>query len=338
MGIRENYSQVVFVGFWVLVFFEMAFAQIPGGGVVIWKAFIGIIISILLLIGISLSIIYYLLPIFKEGNRLFSVSCLMGLLVISHFIIFYIEDWAYEGNLNEEPFYLWATAVIPFNLFFTATSVLLHQYNGAWVEAVREKAEQKASMELDLLKAQINPHFLFNTLNNIYYYASTQHPDTPDMIERLSNILRYIVYEGKIEQISLKKEIACLEDLFSLYKMKDEEQEAITFEHSDFNGDLQIAPLILLNLLENAFKHSDALRNKNGFIWIKAKVDDADTLHFNISNSVEKNGSTKNKNGVGQENIQKQLDLLYRQRHSLETTLKDNIFNLKLTIQLDRKD
>ncbi len=209
------------------------------------------------------------------------------------------------------------------------------------MKAIEDKANlknEKLLTELQLLKAQINPHFLFNTLNNIYYYASTQHPDTPEMIEKLSNILRYIVYECQGNRALLKKEMESLENLFNLYQIKNDEQTAITFEKNNCNSNLQIAPLLLLNLLENAFKHSDALSNEKGFIKVKANVDDSDILHFQISNSVKKSSRKKAQHGMGQNNISKQLTLAYPNKHELNTTLEGHIFNLNLAIQLDRKD
>ena len=158
------------------------------------------------------------------------------------------------------------------------------------------------------------------------------------MIEKLSNILRYNVYECKAERALLKKEIESLENLFSLYQIKNDEQKSIIFEKSNCNGNLQIAPLVLLNLLENAFKHSDALLNDEGFIRVRAKVDEQDILHFQISNSVKKNGRKESQTGVGQENIRKQLDLIYKHKYDLKTELSNDRFHLNLDIQLDRKD
>ena len=191
---------------------------------------------------------------------------------------------------------------LPANLFVVAISVLLFFYGKGWMKAVEDKADlksEKLNTELNLLKAQINPHFLFNTLNNIYYYASTQNPETPLMIEKLSSILRYIVYDCKVDRAPLKKEIENMENLFSLYKIKNDEQKSITFETSNCNSNLQIAPLVLLNLLENVFKHSDALLNDKGFIKVSVDVDEEDVLQFRISNSVKKSSRRKNQEGIG---------------------------------------
>ena len=127
-----------------------------------------------------------------------------------------------------------------------------------------------------------------------------------------------------------------MEHLFSLYQMKNDEQKAIIFEKNNINSNLQIAPLILLNLLENVFKHSDALVNENGFIKVSANVDEKDVLHFQISNSVKKSSRRNNESGVGQTNVRKQLDLIYKDKYDLKTELSDAIFHLNLDIQLSR--
>jgi len=249
-------------------------------------------------------------------------------------------EWLYQSAVEKYAAWQFVIAILPYNIISIAVSVTFHVLSRGWMKAVQDKADlknEKLSSELNLLKAQINPHFLFNTLNNIYFYASIQHRDTPDMIEKLSNILRYIVYECKAERISLTKEIQSMDNLFSLYQMKNDEQKAITFEKNNINGNLQIAPLILLNLLENVFKHSDALVNENGFIKVFANVDEKEVLHFQISNSVKKN-SRNNKSGVGQRNVRRQLDLIYKDKYDLKTELSDTIFHLNLDIQLDRKD
>ena len=253
-----------------------------------------------------------------------------------------VLDWMYGGKvLSQYPMWQFILSSLPVNMFVVAVSVLLFFYGKGWMRAMEDKADlrnEKLSTELDLLKAQINPHFLFNTLNNIYFYASTQHPKTPEMIEKLSNILRYIVYDCKAERTLLKKEIESLENLFSLYQIKNDEQESIIFNKSYYNGNLQIAPLILLNLLENAFKHSDVLLNDDGFIKVNVDVDEEDVLHFEISNSIKKSARSKNQTGIGQSNVRKQLNLIYKDNYDLKTELLNNVFNLTLEIKLDRKD
>jgi len=282
--------------------------------------------------------IRYLTSFLQQRRWLRYFFSIVSLLTLSLCIEYLTLEWIYQSATEEYTVWQFIIAILPFNIISIAVSVTFHVLSRGWMKAVQDKADlknEKLTSELNLLKAQINPHFLFNTLNNIYFYASIQHQDTPAMIEKLSNILRYIVYDCKAERISLTKEIQSMEHLFSLYQMKNDEQQAITFEKTNVNGNLQIAPLVLLNLLENVFKHSDALVNEDGFIKVSTNVDAQDVLHFQISNSVKK--SNRNKaSGVGQTNVQKQLDLIYKDKYDLKTEMSNNVFHLNLDIQLDR--
>lgn len=207
----------------------------------------------------------------------------------------------------------------------------------AWLEEVTKQANLKSEKllsEIRALKSQINPHFLFNTLNNIYFYACSQHPNTPQMIEKLSEILRYLVYEGEKEWVSLKQEMVILENLIDLYKIKNSEQKNIQLTHTGVLAHHQIAPLILINLLENAFKHSDALSNPEGFIHVEARVDGQDQLHFHISNSVKPTSDQLSQNGVGQLNIEKQIELIYPEQFHLDTAFTTDTYDLRLTLPI----
>ncbi len=337
----EGYNRTTFAGFWGLVFIATVFSFFAEDGVPLGQSLIGSGLITAVLCGIAYVYIQYFIPLFRKKQWLLIGLATVVLFTISLVAEYIVVNWLYGGILDYYPLWQFILSCLPVNLFLIVVSVLLFLYGKGWMKAVQDKADlrsEKLSTELNLLKAQINPHFLFNTLNNIYYYASTQHPDTPEMIEKLSNILRYIVYDCKAERTLLKREIESLENLFSLYQMKNDEQKSITFEKSNFNSNLQVAPLVLLNLLENAFKHSDALLNEDGFIKVNANVDEEDILHFQISNSVKKSHSKKNQSGIGQNNIRKQLDLIYKDKYDLKTELSEGVFNLNLEIQLDTKD
>lgn len=337
----EGYNRTTFVGFWGLVFIATLFSFFAEYEVPFEQSFIGSSIITAVLCSIAYVYIQYFIPLFGKKQWFLIGLATVILFAINLVVEYLVIDWMYGGVLDYYPLWQFILSCLPVNLFLIAVSVLLFLYGKGWMKAVQDKADlrsEKLSTELNLLKAQINPHFLFNTLNNIYYYASTQHPDTPEMIEKLSNILRYIVYDCKAERTLLKREIESLENLFSLYQMKNDEQKAITFEKSNFNSNLQVAPLVLLNLLENAFKHSDALLNEDGFIKVNANVDEEDVLHFQISNSVKRSHSKKSQSGIGQNNIRKQLDLIYKDKYDLKTELSEGVFNLNLEIQLDTKD
>ena len=330
---------MIFFVFWGLSFVATVFSILAEESA-IGEALVGASIITMVLGLIAYIHIRYLTSLIQQHRWLKYIFSIVLLLAVSLWVEYLIVEWIYQSSAEEYTAWQFVIAILPFNIISIAVSVTFHVLSRGWMKAVQEKADlknEKLTSELNLLKAQINPHFLFNTLNNIYFYASIQHEDTPDMIEKLSNILRYIVYDCKAERISLTKEIQSMDNLFSLYQMKNDEQKAIIFEKNNVNGNLQIAPLVLLNLLENVFKHSDALVNENGFIKVSANVDEKNVLHFQISNSVKKS-SINNNSGIGQMNVRKQLDLIYKDKYDLKTELSDTIFHLNLDIQLDRKN
>ena len=333
----DSYNWVIFLVFWGLSFVATVFSLLAEnstlGGALVGSSLITTVLGLIAYIHI-----HYLTSLIQQRHWLRYIFSIVSLLTLSLCIEYLTIEWLYQSATEEYTFWQFIIAILPFNIISIAVSVTFHVLSRGWMKAVQEKADlknEKLTSELNLLKAQINPHFLFNTLNNIYYYASIQHRDTPDMIEKLSNILRYIVYDCKAERISLNREIQSMEHLFSLYQMKNDEQKAIIFEKTNVTSNLQIAPLILLNLLENVFKHSDALVNEDGFIKVRTNVDAQDVLHFQISNSVKKSSRNK-ENGVGQTNVQKQLDLIYKNKYNLKTEVSNNVFHLNLNIQLDR--
>ena len=336
----DNYNWVIFLVFWGLSYVATVFSLIAEnstlGGALVVASLITTVLGLIAYIHIR-----SLTSLIQQRQWLRYIFSIVSLLTLSLCIEYLTIEWIYQSATEEYTVWQFVIAILPFNIISIAVSVTFHVLSRGWMKAVQEKADfknEKLNSELNLLKAQINPHFLFNTLNNIYYYASIQHRDTADMIEKLSNILRYMVSDCKAERISLTKEIQSMDHLFSLYQMKNDEQQAIIFEKTNVNGNLQIAPLLLLNLLENVFKHSDALFNENGFIKVSTNVDKKDVLHFQISNSVKKSSRRNKESGVGQTNVRKQLDLIYKNKYNLKTELSDNVFHLNLDIQLDRKD
>ncbi len=196
----------------------------------------------------------------------------------------------------------------------------------------RELEAQHAQAQLNNLKAQINPHFLFNTLNNIYAAASLQHPRTADMVLRLSDLLRYVTYEGQAEQVPLKKEIAQIRAYLELFQLKSEPPPAIPFEVADQAEGRMIEPMLLLPLVENALKHGDLEAVPGAFLRIDLH-NEPERLLFRVENSFnpadrQKDGGS----GVGLDNIRQRLALHYPGRHRFETLTAGSTFIAELEI------
>jgi two-component system, LytTR family, sensor kinase len=196
----------------------------------------------------------------------------------------------------------------------------------------KELETQKLTAELAYLKSQVNPHFLFNTLNNIYSLAYKQSPDTPDAIMKLSLLMRYMLYESNDTLVNLEKEVDHIHNFIDLQKLRLREKSGIRFT---IEGDLtgkQIAPMLLMTLVENAFKHGLISKNEIG-ITLNLKVEKERLIFSTINNT--STHKKKEFGGIGLENLKRRLNLLYENRHKLTFNEKEGTFyaTLKLYFQ-----
>lgn len=190
---------------------------------------------------------------------------------------------------------------------------------------------EKLKAELLFLKSQVSPHFLFNSLNNIYSLSIVKDDNAPVMIEKLSDILRYIIYEGQNNLVSLEREIELIKNYIDLQLLKQlKAEENIKFSFAEVERYHKIAPLILINIVENCFKHSDVAYNSNGFLEIILKVEN-EQLWFFTSNSYK---STNKKAGVGIMNIEQQLKHIYKDSYHFLVDKDEGIFDIILRIDL----
>jgi sensor histidine kinase YesM len=200
----------------------------------------------------------------------------------------------------------------------------------------QELEKQSMRSELAYLKAQINPHFLFNTLNNIHTLAYKQSPATPEAIMRLSSQMRYMIYESNASTVALSREIEYLEDFISLQQLRYKESPIVDFEISGDTETCYVAPLLFIHLMENAYKHSPA-QLQAGAIRLRLEVS-RNSLTFSVSNPAGKPPGKKQQNvmdepgGFGLANMQKRLELLYPNQHSFEISSSESLFQVVLKI------
>ncbi len=187
----------------------------------------------------------------------------------------------------------------------------------------------KAKAELMLLKNQVNPHFFFNTLNNLYGLAVEKSEKAPAMILKLSDIMRYTIYDGNADYVYLKDEIAYIEDYIELNKIRYQKKVEITFI-KDIPYSHKIAPILIVIPLENAFKHGVESLMENAFIKIEITTTNSG-IFFRIKNNYEFK-ELKSK-GIGLENLQKRLAMIYPNKHKLEITKTEDIYELSLSIK-----
>lgn len=204
-----------------------------------------------------------------------------------------------------------------------------------WFRDQKLKTEmqyQQQTQELALLKAQVNPHFFFNTLNNIYSLVYKKSDDAPAALLKLSDIMRYMLYDSKSDTVALPKELMHLENYLELEKLRLKDPEFISYSVEGNTGDKMIPPMLLLSFVENAFKHGKK-RVKNPGIIISVKVE-GDQLEFRVANySMLEQKDNSNGGGIGLQNITRRLELIYPDCHSLKIINESGqyVVDLKLT-------
>lgn len=190
---------------------------------------------------------------------------------------------------------------------------------------------EKLQAELLFLKSQVSPHFLFNSLNNIYSLSVTKHDHAPIMIEKLSDILRYVIYEGNKQNVLLEREVELINNYIELQLLKKLKAEKnISIGINGVNSSQKISPLILINIVENCFKHSDIAYNEFAFLKIEIQVKD-NLLYFGAANSFKESNKTQ---GIGLENIKQQLQHYYPEKHQLTINSTNGVFKIELQLEL----
>jgi sensor histidine kinase YesM len=220
-------------------------------------------------------------------------------------------------------------------LIVSFVSILNHNFqtlseNKALENKILETQLQIKDQELQYLKKQIHPHFLFNTLNTIYGFALKQSKNTPDIILKLSNLLDYILYQVSKPQVPLKEEISHIKEYIELEKIRFQDTLKVSFTSDEISEDVQIAPMLLIPFVENAFKHGNLI---DGFLHIDIIITFAgETLNFNLKNTSLPINEGQKENGIGLENLKKRLGILYKNKYQLNINQDKNWYTANLSI------
>jgi sensor histidine kinase YesM len=233
-------------------------------------------------------------------------------------------------NLNE-----WFYAGLRLSIISGAYALLI-KFAIDWFDTQKLKAElvnQTQTSELALLRSQVNPHFLFNTLNNIYSLVCKKSPEAPEAIMKLSSIMRYMLYDSNTDKVLLEKEIEYLESFIELQKLRITQSDFVELRIEGGVGNKTIVPMLLIPFVENAFKHGSKTVPSPG-IRIHLAVE-PHKLFFEITNNMKKNftGSMNGQSGIGLQNIRRRLEILYPGKYTLETTQDNDLYKVELSIQ-----
>jgi two-component system, LytTR family, sensor histidine kinase AlgZ len=295
---------------------------------------------------ISMALISYfnyfiLLPRFLK-NQNFGRYLLEFLVIFSVFMFFSIhakryiidgythqEKWVYSDRFLVQ--HIWGSLVIV--LF-----VGMLKFAEDWFELEAKKREienEKLTSELRFLKAQINPHFLFNTLNNLYYLAFTNSPNTPEVIDKLAQMMRYMMYDTNNARVPLSKEVDYMKNYISLEKLRLSEEIPIKFEVQGNTDTVSIAPLIFITFLENAFKHG--VSSSAADAWVNVSIQlNGKACNYTVENSkmAETGKTVTEKSGIGLQNVKRRLDLSYPDNYELNVEETENRYAVELKLNL----
>jgi len=289
---------------------------------------------------------FLLIPKFLYKNKLLSyftlLIAMLLVLAIAHryFVLYwgfpkYFPQWMKGQKIDPWNFsrILQAILIIVSPVAYTTGFKLFMN----WYKQRRETEvlkQEKTNAELKFLRAQTNPHFLFNTLNSIYGLALEKSEKTPGLILKLSDILSYTLYESNVKKVLLSKELMLIENIITLEKERFEKRVVINYDvEGDVEG-IKIPPLILVPFIENAFKHGLKNEVKKGWINIRIKIA-KNVLSFIIENSISKLEDEPNGGGgLGLQNVSRRLDLLYGGHKELTINKTNEAFVVKLKVKL----
>jgi two-component system, LytTR family, sensor kinase len=295
----------------------------------------GVYLNLLLLIPFFLSrrkyILYAILLLFclfaSAGLNMLTFTYLVDYLLPGYYFISYYQFWD----------------ILKFLIVFLGVTTLLKLSKGWFLlmetqNYLTKIQKENAETELKTLKAQINPHFLFNCLNSIYSLVLNHSPVAPEVILKLSAFLRYIIYEAAAEYVELSKELNAMKDYVELQILRAGKQATIKFLTEGETDNLRIAPLLFLPLIENSFKHGIKGETGDSFAHIRFSVHEK-TVICRIDNN---KGSAEqiesgDHHGIGLENLKRRLEMIYPDHHTITINDQGNEYHVTLTIQLNHE-
>ena len=328
-------------GFWLS--FVLVFLVIYGP---VFNNFPWLFLSSLVMLPFTMLVVYsinYLfLPLFLKQKRYLLLGLLIFLILLlepplPRLLVMRIsgEEINFKNFLdyNLLPFYF-ETGLITFIAF----SIKLFKERNREQDEKNQLEKQKLQAELDALKGQLNAHFLFNTLNNLYGLAKKKSEHAPAGILMLSDMLHFVLYECTQPAYPLQKELDFINNYIELEKLRYGERLKIEKEEDLQHSEIRIAPLLLFPFVENSFKHGAS--KKKDKVWIRIRVTStAQDLKFEVENNryLEPSKDSRETGGLGLENVQKRLDILYPGQHSLSIKSDDSTFSVCLNIHQDSK-
>lgn len=265
--------------------------------------------------------------------------CLAAILLTGQ-VPYLVFLWLRDGTHDSLVLYLFTATYWADATFFLLNSVIVASIAALIANTIKreELLKQAINTELVYLKSQINPHFLFNTLNNIHTLVYVQAPQAPEAVMRLSSLMRYMLYESNATAVPLSIELNYLKDYIGLQQLRYKAEDVVAFNIEGNVERCEIAPLLFVHLLENAYKHSPA-KLETGSIRVNVSLQEH-SLVFSCCNPVASkiDNLLEEPGGLGLANVQKRLQLLYPYKHNLKIDQTDTHFRVELTINVKKRN
>ncbi len=301
-----------------------------------------LLFHISLLIGVYLNIeilIRFLLK--REKYAFYLLSAISTWLVMAHineFTFNHLSDWIASDYLFISAYSI--PDLLKFSFVYLALTTLL-KLSKSWFAVLETQKEleivkrEQIESELSALKSNINPHFLFNNLNSLYALSRKNAVETPDYILKLSELMRYMIYETQDKLVLLDKEINYITNYLDLQKLRCQSDTTIHYKIEGEINSQQIAPFLLIPFIENCFKHGGMNQAASNFINLEIQIE-SDHIKMNLKNSIpiKPNKQLNSEGGFGIENVKKRLDSHYHNKHELSLELKQEQFNVNLNLNL----
>ncbi|MBV9962543.1 MAG: histidine kinase [Parafilimonas sp.] len=293
-------------------------------------------------------VIYFLWPKFLDKKKYFSFGLGILLLLILLNGIYYVEHISIFKSLHDyagmpfwkgTPLILWFGFISTLSLTPKSTSVaiaikLLKRFYNKLQEN-QQLTRENANAELQLLKAQIHPHFLFNTLNNIYAFTLNKSMQAPQLVMNLSDTLQYMITDCEADMVLLDQELKMINDYVDLEKVRYGNRLDFAIEIVGDTANKKIVPLLMIPFIENSFKHGASKMLRDA--WIKLSIQaDENVLHFTLTNNKPAQEIIAEKGGIGLSNVQKRLELLYPQQHLLTIESTTHTFTVNMQVPLEK--
>jgi two-component system, LytTR family, sensor kinase len=284
--------------------------------------------------------LFYLIPNYLTEKKFFLYVSLLVLTVliltpIKMLVLFlsfsYLPDLQRQLLIDQKWFFL--------TIFIIAGGSTVIKIISDWARYQRDRKElqtQTMQSELTFLKSQINPHFLFNTLNNLYALTLKKSDKAPEIVIKLSEMMRYMLYDCNEKRVKLSKEINYIQNYLDLEKLRQSDQSRITFKVEGKVGEQKIAPLLFIPFLENSFKHGLNSTINNGFVDIELRVNDQQ-IDFRMINSKADTlpmQTHKRSGGIGLKNVKRRLQLQYPDKYQLKLEDSPNAYAIHLSLDL----